>query len=90
MRDFGRAEQLKHITPHIEPRDGAARFQRHAAVPTDFQLERDRRVRGGKGHRHVAVAFAHRGGFGRMAGIEFAGQRIGREQLRQNLDLDRH
>ena len=47
-------------------------------------------MRGGEGRVHVAIAFAHDGGFGRMAGVELAGRRIGREQFGQHLDLDRH
>ena len=42
-------------------------------------------VRLGKGRRHVAVAFAHDRGFGRMAGVEFAGRRIGGEEFGQRL-----
>ncbi len=47
-------------------------------------------MRGGKSRRHVAIAFAHDRGFGRMAGAKFAGRRVGREQFGQTLNLDRH
>ena len=50
----------------------------------------DDRMRGGKSRCDVAIAFAHDSGFGRMAGVELAGRRIGGEEFGQWLDLDRH
>ena len=59
-------------------------------MAADFQIERDDGVGAGECRLNVAKALADQGDFGRMAGIEGAGRRVGLHQRGQSLDLDCH
>ena len=88
MRHLGGAVQFENAAR--DAGDGAARLHRHAAVAADLQIERDDGVSARECRLHVAKALADQGGFGRMAGIEGAGRRVGFHQRGQRLCLDGH
>ena len=55
---LGRAVQFQDIPCSVEAGERAARFERNAAVPTDFQVESDDGMRGSKGPVDIPVTGA--------------------------------
>ena len=81
--------QFEDVARRIVAGDGAAGLHRHAGMAADRSSSSTTACGGGERRVDVAIALAHHGGLGRMAGIEFAGRRVGREQRRQFFDFDR-
>ena len=78
VRHLRGAVQFEHVARRIVARQGAARFERHAAMPADRQVERDDRVRRGEGGIDIAVFGAHDQRLGRNSGREAARRRARR------------
>ena len=89
VRHLGRAIELQHIARAVVTRQGAARFQRHAAVPADFEVERDNGIGRGKRGIDLAIAFPQDQRFGREARREAARRRGGIQYRRELFGLDR-
>ena len=89
MRHLGGAMQFEDVARGVVAADGAARLQRHAAVPADGKIELDHRLGAREHGVDVAIALADDGRLGVAAGRELAGLRIGVEQHRQLGDVDR-
>ena len=87
VRHLGGAVHFQHAI--VLARDGAACFQRHAAVPADRKIEFDDGVRGAEGRVHVAGFLFDDGGLGGAFLVERAGRRCGIENDRQRLDIER-
>jgi hypothetical protein len=89
VRHLGGTVQLENVARRVVAADGAARLQRHAAMPPDREIELDY----GLGLREhgidVAVALAHQSRLGVAARRELAGLLRGVEQRRQFRDVDR-
>ncbi len=90
MRHLGRAVELQHIARGIVPRQGAARFQRHAAVPADVEVERNNGMGRCKRGIDIAITFPHDERFGREARGKAARRSRGGQYRRQLFGLDRH
>ncbi len=90
MRHLGGAMQLQDVARGIVAADGAAGFDRHAAVAADREIKRDHLVRARHHGVDIAVALTHDGGFGAVAFGKLAGLRVGRKDHRHVLNLDRN
>jgi hypothetical protein len=77
MRHLGGAVEPQDAAFFLGNGDGAARLERHAAVPADREVEREDRMRGGESRIEVAVLLAH----DRRLGARLARVEIGRERL---------
>ena len=89
VRHLRGAVQLDNVTRRIMPRQGAARLERHAAMPTDREIEADDRLRPSECGIDFPVFGAHDQRLGRNSGGEAARRRLGVEQRRQLVRLDR-
>ncbi len=88
VRHLRGAVQFDDVARRIMARQGAARFERHAAMPADRQVEPDNRVRCGECGIDLPIFGAHDQRLCRNSGREAARRRPGVEQWRQLLGLD--
>src|SRR5438270_8833647 len=76
MRHLGGAVQLEDIADGVVARDGAARFQWHAGMAADLELELDDLAGGPKAGVDISVGLQDDGGLGQEARLEFGRRMI--------------
>ena len=87
MRHLGRTVQFEDVAGCVVATDGAPRFQWHAGMPADPELELHHHRRGAKRCLDIAIALLDHGNFGVAAGREFARFSLGVQQDRKFFDL---
>ena len=88
VRHLGGAIKLEHIAGGVVARDGAARLQRHAGMPSDGKIEFNDDSGVAKRRRDIAIGLFHHRRLGRTAVLEFPRRRAGVEDHRQFFDRD--
>ncbi len=89
MRHLGGAVHFQEVVCFVVARDGATRFQRHAAVAADGDIERDDLSGGAEGRLHVAGFLFDDGRLGAAFSVERARRPGGIEEHRQGRDVER-
>ena len=87
VRHLGSAVQLQHVADGIVASDRAARFQRHAGVAADGNVDRDHGVGGAERLLDVAVALFDDHRLGGESRFELTGFDIGRHHRRQFFEI---